>query len=564
YPFSLNTERRGAGPVTGDPEMKRFSLLAALVATALPLAAQNARVDSVFAQYDRKDSPGCALGVFRNAQIVYSRGYGMANLELNVPITPEHVFYVGSVSKQFTAMSIALLVRDGKLSLDDEVRRHIPELSDFGRPMTIRHLVHHMSGLREKWDLFQMAGVRDGDVITQHDVVELVRRQRELNFPSGEEHLYNNTAYDLLSTIVTRVSGKSHREFAQERIFGPLGMTHTRYVDDRYLVLPGRADAYAPRRAGGWVTANINTVETTGSGGVHSTIADLQRWDESFYSHTLGGPQLTALVQTPGTLNSGEKLSYAFGLTIDEYGGRRRVQHGGALGGYRAMLMRFPDEHFSVAMLCNAANANTGLLAERVTDVYLAKPAMVASGDGAAAVPFGEDQPVRYVGAYLNLQTDELLRVGERAGALTIAGNTPLVHEGSHRFRVNTSGLKLTFDVPHAGSAQRVRVTRASGRAVTYERVPALPANVPLGDYAGMYRSNEADAMWRVVVRDTMLTIFNTPVSAGTELTPVFADAFTTAGWLVRFHREAGGQVDRLTVTTGRSRRVVFERDRER
>jgi CubicO group peptidase (beta-lactamase class C family) len=541
--------------------MKRLSLLVACVAT-LPLAAQNARVDSVFAAYDRKDSPGCALGVFRNGHIVYARGYGMANLELNVPITPEHVFYVGSVSKQFTAMSIALLVRDGKLSLDDEVRRYIPELSDFGRPMTVRHLVHHMSGLREKWDLFQMAGVRDGDVITQDDIIELVRRQRELNFASGEEHLYNNTAYDLLSIIVTRLSGKPHREFAQERIFGPLGMTHTRYIDDRYLVLPGRADAYAPRRGGGWVTANINTVETTGSGGVHSTIADLQRWDESFYSHTLGGPQLTALVQTPGTLNSGEKLSYAFGLTIDEYGGRRRVQHGGALGGYRAMLMRFPDEHFSVAMLCNAANANTGLLGERVTDVYLAKPATAANANGAAAVPFGEDQPVRYVGAYLNLQTEEMLRVGERAGALTIGGTTQLVHEGSHRFRTNAS--KLAFDVPHAGSAQRVRVTRASGRDVTYERVPDLPATVPLGDYAGLYRSNEADATWRVVVRDTKLTIFNMPGSAGTDLTPVFADAFTAAGWLVRFHRDAGGEVDRLTVTTGRSRRVVFARDREK
>jgi len=530
----------------------------------IPLAAQNARVDSVFAQYAKPDSPGCALGVFRNGQIVYSRGYGMANLELGVPISPEHVFYVGSVSKQFTAMSIALLARDGTLSLDDAVRKHIPELPDFGRVLTIRHLIHHTSGLREKWDLFAMAGVRDGDVITQHDVLELVRRQKELNFAPGEEHLYNNTAYDLLSTIVTRVSGKPHREFAQERIFGPLGMKSTQYVDDRVLVLPRRADAYAPRRGGGFNTANIRTVETTGSGGVHSSIADLQRWDESFYTGALGGAALATLVQTPGTLGNGEKLSYAFGLTVDEYGGRRRVHHGGALGGYRAMLMRFPDEHFSVAMLCNIATANTTQLAERVADVYLPKPAQTTAANGAAAVPFGEDQPVRYVGVYLNLQTEEMLRVGERGGALTLAGNTPLIHEGSHRFRAATPAIKLQFDVPHAGSAQRVRVARASGREMTYERVPDLAASVPLGDYAGIYRSSEAATTWRVVVRDGRLTIFGERNAEGTPLTPVFADAFTGQGWLVRFHREAGGQVDRLTVTTGRSRRVSFLRDRER
>ncbi len=544
--------------------MRASPLFAALAFTAaLPLAAQNARVDSVFSAYS-SDSPGCALGVFRNGQMAYSRGYGMANVELGVPITPEHVFYVGSVSKQFTAMSIALLAKDGKLSLDDDVRKHITELPDFGRRMTIRNLIHHTSGLREKWDLFQMAGMRDGDVTMQGDVIELVRRQRELNFPPGEEHLYNNTAYDLLSTIVTRVSGKPHREFAQERIFGPLGMTSTRYVDDRTLVLPRRADAYAPRTGGGFSTANINTVETTGSGGVHSTIADLLRWDESFYTNSLGDSALTSLVQTPGTLNSAEKLTYAFGLTIDQYGGRRRVQHGGALGGYRAMLMRFPDDHFSVATLCNIATANTNQLAERVTDVYLPKPAVTAAADNGKSVALAEDQPMRYAGFYLNLRTEGTLRVTARNAALAIEGGPTLVHEGSHTFRAQGQQGKLLFDVPHAGSAQRVRMQRPGAREVVYERVPDIAASPPLGDYAGIYRSSEANATWRVVVRDAKLTIFGERDATPLDLTPTFLDAFTARGWLVRFHREAGGQVDRLTVTTGRSRRVSFARDRER
>ncbi|MGH7710369.1 MAG: serine hydrolase domain-containing protein, partial [Gemmatimonadaceae bacterium] len=511
--------------------MKAFALLAVLASTrAMPLVAQNLRIDSVFAQYDKNDSPGCALGVFRNGQIAYSRGYGMANLELGVPITAEHVFYVGSVSKQFTAMSIALLAQDSRLSLDDEVRKHIPELADFGKRITIRNLVHHTSGLREKWDLFAMAGMRDGDVVTQADVIELVRRQRDLNFAPGEEHLYNNTAYDLLSTIVQRVSGKPHREFAQERIFGPLGMTSTRYIDDRYLVLPRRADAYAPRRGGGWISANVNSVETTGSGGVHSTIGDLLRWDENFYTGALGGATLTTLVQTPGTLSNGDKLRYAFGLTIDEYGGRRRVQHGGALGGYRAMLMRFPDEHLTVAMLCNIATANTMLLAERVADVYLPKPAATATSNGASAVPLAQDQPIRYAGFYLNLRTEVTLRIAARNGAVGVEGGPVLVHEGSHKFRMGQA--TAIFDVPHAGSAQRVRVQRAAGREDVYERAPDLPATVPLGDYAGMYRSSEAATTWRVAVRESKLTIFGERGGEGIALTPAFADAFTGQGWL--------------------------------
>ncbi len=551
--------------------MRASPTLALLLLTAaLPSrtqSQQSARVDSIFAQYTRPDSPGCAVGVFRNGQIAYSRGYGMANIELGVPITPEHVFYVGSVSKQFTAMSIALLAKDGRLSLDDDVHKFIPELPDFGQRITIRNLVHHTSGLREKWDLFQMAGMRDGDVVTQADVIDVMRREKALNFAPGEEWLYNNTAYDLLSTIVQRASGKPHREFAQERIFGPLGMANTRYVDDRTLVVRGRASAYAPRRGGGFVTSNISHVETTGSGGVHSTIGDLLRWDESFYTGALGGAALTTLVQTPGTLNSGDKLTYAFGLTIDQFGGRRRVHHGGALGGYRAMLMRFPDEHFSVALLCNIASANTTALAERVTDVYFPRAMSAAAATRATdAKPLGAAELERYAGVYLNLSSEALLRVVVRDGALAIEGAAaPLQHDGSHRFRQGEQ-TTLEFSIPSTGRAQRVRVARASARDATYDRVSDLPpTGAVLGDYAGIYRSDALNTTWRVAIRDEKLTIFGDRGADAIVLTPVFADAFTAAGgWLVRFSRDGGNAVDNLTVTTGRSRRVTFTKERER
>lgn len=554
--------------------MRASPTLALLLLTAaLPSftqSQQSARVDSIFAQYARPDSPGCAVGVFRNGQIAYSRGYGMANIELGVPITPEHVFYVGSVSKQFTAMSIALLAKDGRLSLDDDVHKFIPELPEFGQRITIRHLVHHTSGLREKWDIFQMAGMRDGDVVNQADVIEVVRREKALNFAPGEEWLYNNTAYDLLSTIVQRASGKPHREFAQERIFGPLGMANTRYVDDRTLIVRGRASAYAPspRRGGGFVTANVSHVETTGSGGVHSTIGDLLRWDESFYTGALGGAELATLVQTPGALNSGEKLTYAFGLTVDQYGGKRRVHHGGALGGYRAMLMRFPDEHFSVALLCNIASANTMALAERVTDVYFPRAAVTdVTARASQPLPLGDVELERYTGVYLNRRTEALLRLVIRNGALVIDGTTaPLQYDGSNRFRLDGQQTMLEFTVPHANLAQRVRVTRPSARDATYDRVSDVAAPVSqLGDYAGIYRSDEVNTTWRVAIRDNKLTIFGDRGADAITLTPAFADAFTApGGWLVRFSRDGANAVDNLTVTTGRSRRVTFTKDRER
>lgn len=257
----------------------------------------------MFAAMDRTTLPGCAVGVVQNGRFLHRRGYGMADLERRVLITPETVFYTGSVSKQFTAMSIALLVQDGKLSLDDSARKYVPEIPAAGAGITIRHMVHHLSGLREKWDLFLLRGLQDGDLVTQDDVLEVVKAQRELNFPPGSEMLYSNTAYDLLATIVQRVSGKSIRDFAADRIFGPLGMTRSQYVDDWSLLVPGRAAGHSV--TGGKVSLSPAHVETVGSGSVYSTVEDMARWDESFYTGQLGGDALVRLVQTPGKLNDG-------------------------------------------------------------------------------------------------------------------------------------------------------------------------------------------------------------------------------------------------------------------
>jgi CubicO group peptidase (beta-lactamase class C family) len=240
-----------------------------------------ARVGAIFARWNKPDSPGCALAVIKDGRIVYKRGYGMANLEYDIPISPSSVFYAGSVSKQFAAMNIALLAQQGKLNLDDNIRKYLPELPDYNPPITIRHLIHHTSGLRDGWELIGLAGRRLDDPYSMDDILELTKRQRELNFTPGERHLYSNTGYWMLGLIVERASGKTLARYAEENIFKPLGMSHTRFNDDHTTILKNRAVGYAPRKEGGFRLDIVNN-DLVGAGGVWTTVEDLTLWDPEF------------------------------------------------------------------------------------------------------------------------------------------------------------------------------------------------------------------------------------------------------------------------------------------
>ncbi len=331
-----------------------------------------AAVDEIFADLAKPGSPGCALGVYRNGNIIYAKGYGMANLESNVPITPSSVFDIGSTSKQFTAASILLLEKQGKLSVNDDVRKYIPELPDYGKKITILLLLNHISGLRDYLALMELAGTNTDSVTTDDDALALVVRQKTLNFEPGSEWLYSNTGFFLLSVIVKRVSGKTLREFATENIFAPLEMTHTQYRDDHTSLISNRAMAYDRKEQGNSYALDVSYFEQTGDGAVHTSVEDLQKWDENFYSARIGGKDFLAAIQERGKLNSGKILDYAKGLFIEDYRGLPTVSHGGAWGGYRAELLRFPEQHFSVACLCNLGNENPTKRAHAVADVYLA------------------------------------------------------------------------------------------------------------------------------------------------------------------------------------------------
>jgi len=354
-------------------------LAAALAFGGLPAASgsvaddkKTAAVDEVFADLLKAGSPGCALGVYRDGKILYGKGYGLANLEERVPITPESVFDIGSTSKQFSAASILLLEKQGKLSVNDDVRKYIPELPDYGQKITILHLLNHTSGLRDYLTLMELAGVHTDSVTTDEDALQMIFRQKALNFPPGSDWLYSNTGFFLLSVIVKRVSGKTLREFAAGNIFAPLGMVHTEYRDDHTSLIPLRAMAYDRKEEGGGYRLDVSYFEQTGDGAVHTSVEDLLKWDENFYSGQVGGKALLGELQEQGKLQNGKVLDYAKGLHIADYRGLRTVSHGGSWGGYRAELLRFPEQHLSVACLCNLGSASPSGRAHRVADIYLA------------------------------------------------------------------------------------------------------------------------------------------------------------------------------------------------
>jgi CubicO group peptidase (beta-lactamase class C family) len=450
-------------------------------------SAQSRRVDQIFAEWNTPTSPGCAVGVVQNGRFLYKRGYGMANLDYDVPNSPEMVYYVGSVSKQFAAASIALLSLQGRISLDDDIRKYIPEMPDYGARITIRHLVHHTSGIRDIYVLMALAGKRLEDVFTDADALELIARQRELSFAPGAEYSYSNSGYFLLAQIIKRVTGMSLRDYADQQIFQPLGMTRTHFHDDPGHVMKRRAVSYRSDGRGGFAIADLQNFDKIGAGGLYSTIEDLARWDENYYTHRVGGEAFQRLIHTRGVLNNGDSLEYAFGNQIGTYRGLRTVAHSGSMMGFKANIIRFPDQHFSVIETCNLASINPSALGNAVAEVYLEgkmgpKPQprrrdTAASSGDASAVALSDADLAALEGEYRSDELEVTYRVVRKDGQLAIDArnvsfsNTPLARTGTDTFRA-IDGFVVTFVRANAGapaSGFTVGAARASG--VRFTRV---------------------------------------------------------------------------------------------
>jgi CubicO group peptidase (beta-lactamase class C family) len=324
----------------------------------------NEQVDEIFATWDNNESPGASVAIVKDGEILYKKGYGLANLEYDIPISPSSIFHIASVSKQFTVFSILLLEKQGKLSLDDDIRKYIPEVPDFGKTITLRHLASHTSGLRDQWNLLSMAGWRMDDVITKEHVLKLVSKQKELNFNPGEDDAYCNTGFTLLAEVVSRVSDMSFAKFTKANIFEPLKMSNSLFYDDHEKIVKNRTYSYYSSPSG--YKKSVLNYANVGATSLFTTAEDLALWSMNFSNLTVGDSAIVNKMNTP-LVHKG----IALGQFVGKYKGLKEIQHGGADAGYRSYLTRFPDENFTVIVLSNSAEFNPGRMAHKVVDIYL-------------------------------------------------------------------------------------------------------------------------------------------------------------------------------------------------
>ena len=558
---SLTSASIDPAPWSGAREASRrqrtaLALVAALSCAATAAHAQPAppvpesRIDALFSAWTAA-TPGCAVGVSTNGRIVLQKAYGLADLEHGVPNTPDTIFEAGSVSKQFTAAAILLLARDGKLSLDDSVRRYLPEVPDHGAAITLRQMLQHTSGLRDWGSIADVAGwPRTSRVYTHAHVLDILGRQSELNFAPGTRWSYSNSGYNLAAIVVARVSGESFADFTRRRIFEPLGMTRTSWRDDFTRVVRGRAVAYA--ESGGEYRADMPFENIHGNGGLLTTVGDLLRWNENFVEPRVGDADFAREMQTPGRLDDGREFDYAFGLSTGPYQGLREVRHSGTTASYRAYLARYPDPHVSVAVLCNAGNSTPRQTAHAVADLYLAGWLKPEPAPIAASVPASDLDVL--AGLYRNTGRGDAVTIGRDGSTLRIGDETPFIAIAPRRF-ANGEGTVIEF-----GDHGAARIDWGGGTFVDIARVEAVnPTVAELETLAGAYVSSDAETTLTVSMRDGFLEIARRPDSRF-RLSPRYADAFDSDLGTIIFRRDGEGRPVEFSVVRERVWDLRFRR----
>lgn len=501
-------------------------------------------------------APGCAVGVSLNGQSVFEKAFGMAEMEHSIPNTAQTIFESGSVAKQFTAAALVLLQQDGKLSIDDPVRKYIPELPDYGKPLTIRHMLNHTAGLRDWGSVMALTGAGRGDrVITQDIALDVISRQKSLDFAPGAEYSYSNSGYNLAAIVVERVSGKKFPDFVAERIFKPLGMTNSSWRDDYQRLVMGRAQAYSKQGPTAPWMLNMPIMNVYGNGGMLTTVGDWLKWNAALDAKTLGAPLVEAL-ETQGVLNDGRKISYALGLVVDSYKGIKQVTHSGGTAGYQTYLARFPEKKLSVAAMCNGFPPSSGDIVYSVVDEIFG-PFPVVEPVAGIAVP--EEQLKKFVGTWKNERTRNANQITLDKGELKINGG-PLKPAADGSFMLGER--KAKFGTARDGAPETLEITNVDGpnTKLLFER-EWKPAAADLSDFAGEWYSEEAQSRVNIQVENGNAFLVLRPVIRF-QIRPVYKDAFSGQGYVMWFQRDKAGKVTEMHVGGGRMRDMLFTRSR--
>lgn len=512
-------------------------------------------IDDLFSVYSKPHSPGCSVGVIRDGDFVFRRSYGEASVELGVPLTSQSTFYLASVSKQFTAASVVLAAERGFLSLDDDIRKYIPELPDYGHPITLRQMLHQTSGIRDFLALIDLSG-RDISALSSPDaVLRLIVRQKALNNVPGEEFVYSNSNYFLLGVVVKRATGKSLAEFAAANVFEPLGMAHTMFYDDNTVVVPNRVAAYDIGKDNSFRVDWSTTYDIVGGGGVVSNVDDLLFWDRNFYANRLGKGSLARDLEEHGVLNNGNEINYGLGLWMGEYRGLKTVEHSGGTFGYRTEFLRLPEQRFGVIVLCNVANADVEGLARKITDRYLERQLKADSSAAARSGAFPD--AAAFAGTYLDPRTHMTYTFTASNGEL-IAWGAKLRRLGENEYS-DLVGNPIVFK--NVSGTMTTTLT-LQGQTFFYgKKVSALHlGDSQLRRLVGRYYSHELDVIYTISLVKGVLCLRvgdDNPI----ELNPVATNEFqaTDLGTIV-FRVSGRNRKPAMTLFSRSARGILFQK----
>ncbi len=569
--------------------MRKMLHGAALLAATLPFTVAEAQeadpiapdrgeqIDALFADGNDPKTPGAAIAVVEDGEIVHSRGYGCAQLEYGIEIGADTVFHVASVSKQFTAMAVVLLALEGRLSLDDEVGAHLEWFPDFGVPIKICHLLNHTSGLQDQWELLAIAGWRLDDVITREHIIGVVKRQRDLNFPPGDRYLYSNTGYTLLAEIVTQASDRSFTQYTREQIFEPLGMASTHFHDDHQHVVPNRAYSYEP--SGDGFRKKVLSYANVGATSLFTTATNLALWLANFGHHRVGGPEAIELLCERGVLNDGSEQDYAAGVIHGRHRGYETISHSGGDAGFRSHVVWFPHRRLGIAIVSNLATFSTPEKAMEVAALFVTEsrePEPRRSGENMEPgdetpprsrerVEIAKDRLAQLEGVYATSH-DFTLRIERSSRRLYCRisghGRRRIVAESDSLFRTMTGDIRLRF-LPGGELPGSVVVSRGGDDLVFTRRIPGVAPALDLAEHAGTYTCPELDTSYTFLLEGDRLVVDHFRHGRLSALEPGWPDEFRSGAWFLsglEFTRDADGRVDGFLLQTDRTLNLRFVR----
>ncbi|MDO5971382.1 serine hydrolase domain-containing protein [Flavivirga aquimarina] len=528
---------------------------------------QSQKIDSLFNTWNEENHPGGTLGIMQNGKIIYSKAFGLASLEYQVPNTIGTIFNIASVSKQLTAMGIVLLHEKGKLSIDDDIRKYLPDMPDFGHTITIRHMLHHTSGMRSLHAMLGLAGWRDGDPRTSEDLYRFMLKQKELNFIPGDEYLYCNTGYILMAKIIENVTKEKFPQWMKANVFDPLRMTDT-YVEDRYdRIVPNNATSYY-----GSNDVFFRAVEYwgyVGSGNVHSTTTDLLNWLQNFSTPTSNWSSAFEMLKTTDTLNNGSENNYAFGVNFGNYKAYNKISHGGSIGGFRAYASHYPEEQLSIAVLTNFSSSNSRGIERKIANILLkdkskATPEIAKAEISKSVISF----PLEQLTGKYEIQSGVIANITIENDSLHVLQEWNNSEYNIYKTKGNTyqipkeDNVQFTFSELKDNATQLLSVNQ-NGRKIDAKRyVEEDLSSISLNDYVGRFYSPELESTLDIILKEDQL-IGHHGRHGDFPMKLLSTDVLEITGFAsVDVVRDVENVITGIRISNGRARNVLFEKQK--